>query len=49
LAVRVYQLASDERLSEAAAPALTIVLVGIIPVLLLSWQIRRGQSSPFSS
>jgi iron(III) transport system permease protein len=45
LAVRVYQLASDERLSEAAAPALAIVFVGMIPVLLLSWQIRRGQSS----
>ncbi|MBW4517657.1 MAG: iron ABC transporter permease [Timaviella obliquedivisa GSE-PSE-MK23-08B] len=45
LAVRVYQLASDERLAEAAAPALTIVLVGMIPVLTLSWQIRRRQSS----
>jgi iron(III) transport system permease protein len=45
LAVRVYQLASDERLSEAAAPALAIVLVGMIPVLILSWQIRRGRSS----
>jgi iron(III) transport system permease protein len=43
LAVRVYQLASDERLSEAAAPALAIVAVGIIPVILLSWQIRRSR------
>ena len=34
-AVRVYQYASDERLVEAAAPALTILLVGIIPVILL--------------
>jgi iron(III) transport system permease protein len=41
LAVRVYQLASDERLAEAAAPALAIVVVGIIPVIVLSWQIRR--------
>ena len=48
LAVRVYQLASDERLAEAAAPALTIVLAGMIPVLILSWQIRRGQSSLLS-
>jgi iron(III) transport system permease protein len=39
LAVRVYQYASDERLVEAAAPALTILLVGIIPVILLSWRI----------
>jgi iron(III) transport system permease protein len=41
LAVQVYQLAADERLVEAAAPALAIVLVGIIPVILLSWQIRQ--------
>jgi iron(III) transport system permease protein len=45
LAVRVYQLASDERLAEAAAPALAIVLVGIMPVLLLSWQIRNSRPS----
>jgi iron(III) transport system permease protein len=41
LAVRVYQYASDERLIEASAPALAIVLVGIIPVIFLSWQIAR--------
>ena len=43
LAVRVFNLASDERLSEAALPALTIVLVGLLPVLVLSWQM--GNSS----
>jgi iron(III) transport system permease protein len=42
LAVRVYQLASDERLAEAAAPALAIVIVGLLPVLVLSWQIRQS-------
>jgi iron(III) transport system permease protein len=42
LAVRVYNLASDERLGEAAAPALAIVLVGLLPVLLLSWQMVQG-------
>lgn len=36
LAVMVYQLARDERLGEAALPALTLVLVGLLPVLLLS-------------
>jgi iron(III) transport system permease protein len=41
LAVRVYQYASDERLVEASAPALAIVLVGIIPVILLSIRIHR--------
>ncbi|MEO1685132.1 MAG: iron ABC transporter permease, partial [Cyanobacteria bacterium J06631_12] len=42
LAVRVYQYASDERLVEAAAPALMILLVGLLPVIVLSWQIRQS-------
>jgi iron(III) transport system permease protein len=41
LAVVTYQLARDERLGEAALPALALVLVGIIPVLLLSRSLRR--------
>ena len=41
LAVRVYQYASDERLVEASAPALMILLVGLLPVILLSWRIAR--------
>lgn len=36
LAVRTFELASDERLMEAAIPALAIVLVGIVPVVFLS-------------
>ena len=43
LGIRVYQYASDERLAEAAAPALAIVLVGIIPVIVLSWRIARSR------
>lgn len=43
LGIRVYQYASDERLVEAAAPALAIVLVGIIPVILLSWRITHSR------
>lgn len=38
LAVKTYELASDERLAEAALPALCIVAVGLIPVLLLNRQ-----------
>jgi iron(III) transport system permease protein len=34
-------LASDERLAEAATPSLVIVAVGLIPVFLISRQIRR--------
>ena len=41
LAVRVYQYASDERLADAAAPAIAILVVGIVPVVLLSWRIAR--------
>lgn len=36
LAVRAFELASDERLAEAAAPALFIVMAGMLPVLLLA-------------
>ena len=43
LGIRVYQYASDERLAEASAPALAIVLVGIIPVILLSWRITHSR------
>jgi iron(III) transport system permease protein len=40
LAVVAYQLARDERLAEAALPSLAIVLVGLLPVLLLSRALR---------
>ena len=42
LAVVAYQLASDERLGEAALPALTIVVAGVVPVALLSRAIARA-------
>lgn len=51
LAVRAYELASDERLSEAAMPAITIVLVGLIPILLLTKALdkpNRSQSAKAS-
>lgn len=43
LSIEVYRLASDERLAEASNAALTIVLIGIIPVLLLSRQISKSR------
>ena len=43
LAVQAYNFASDERLAEAAIPSLTIVAVGILPVLLLSRTIARSR------
>jgi iron(III) transport system permease protein len=44
LAVVAYQLARDERLGEAALPSLAIVLVGLLPVLLLSRSMRPDAS-----
>lgn len=43
LAIRTYQLATDERLAEAALPALTIVVVGLVPVILLSRAVARSR------
>jgi iron(III) transport system permease protein len=41
MAVRAYELASDERLVDAAPASIMIVLVGLIPVLLLHSSIAR--------
>jgi iron(III) transport system permease protein len=43
LAIRVYRLATDERLAEASTAALTIVAVGLIPVIVLSLAIARAR------
>ena len=43
LAVQAYNLASDERLSEAATASLVIVAVGILPLILLSRTIARAR------
>ena len=43
LAVQAYRLAADERLLQASTPSLAIVFVGLLPVILLSWQIRRSR------
>jgi iron(III) transport system permease protein len=45
LAVVAYQLARDERLGEAALPSLALVLVGLIPVVMLS-RALRSPSAP---
>ncbi|WP_265919183.1 ABC transporter permease [Cupriavidus nantongensis] len=41
LAVQAYNLAADERLTEAATASLVIVAVGLLPVIVLSRTIRR--------
>ncbi|NBC34108.1 MAG: ABC transporter permease subunit [Alphaproteobacteria bacterium] len=43
LAVWVYRLAQDERLAEASTAALAIVLVGLLPIIVLSRAISRAR------
>jgi iron(III) transport system permease protein len=43
LATQAHALASDERLAEASTAALAIVVVGVLPLVLLSWQIARSR------
>lgn len=45
LATYVYQYASDEQIEVAAMGALMIVLVGLLPVILLSRSIKGGRKS----
>ena len=42
LAVRTYELASDERLADSACSALLIVAVGILPILILNRSITKS-------
>lgn len=44
LAVRAYSYASDERLLQAAAPALLIFLAGLAPILILTRGITRARA-----
>ncbi|MDG4721053.1 MULTISPECIES: ABC transporter permease [Thalassospira] len=43
LATHVYQFAKDEMIEQAALGALTIVLVGVVPVIMLSRAISRSR------
>ena len=43
LATHVYEFASDEMLGEAALGSLTIVTVGLVPVLLLTRMISNSR------
>jgi iron(III) transport system permease protein len=45
LAVRAYELASDERLADSSPAALSIVLAGIVPVILVSRAVSGRQRS----
>lgn len=49
LAVQVYRLASDERLAESSGAALAIILVGLVPVIILSRSIARTRKTSENS
>lgn len=44
LAVRAYEMASDERLQMAALPSLVIILIGLISVLLLTTERKKRRT-----
>lgn len=44
LAVQAYNLAADERLAEASTAALAIVAVGLVPLVIASRRLVRGES-----
>jgi len=48
LAVRAFELAEDEQLAESAPAALSIVGVGIVPVILLTVAIARSRPGHWS-
>ena len=43
LAVRAFELASDERLADSSTAALTIVIIGLLPVIFLSKTISQSR------
>jgi len=45
LAVQAYNLAADERLSEAATASLVIVAAGLVPIIVISRAIRRRDAA----
>lgn len=45
LAVRAHTYASDERMVEAAAPALLLTLVGLVPIVMLTRRLDRAAGS----
>ena len=43
LAVSTYIYAAEERMYDAAAPSISIVLVGLIPIIILTRLIRKSR------
>lgn len=45
LAVKAHELASDERLADAALPAVSIVVIGLIPIIFLAYSINKQKGT----
>ena len=45
LAVKAYELASDERLIDASIPSVIIVFVGLLPLIIINNSINNFQDS----
>lgn len=46
LAVKTFELASDERLIDAALPAVSIVFAGLIPIIILTMNLEKSSAWP---
>jgi iron(III) transport system permease protein len=44
LAVKAYELASDERLVDASIPSVAIVVAGLLPLILINNSINNHQN-----
>ncbi len=47
LAVSTYIYAAEERMFEAASPAIAIVVIGLIPIIILSRMIKDSKDTPY--
>ena len=47
LAVSTYIYAAEERMFEAASPAIAIVVIGLIPIIILTRMIKDSKDTPY--
>ena len=47
LAVSTYIYAAEERMFEAASPAIAIVVIGLIPIIILTRMIKNSKDTPY--
>ena len=47
LAVSTYIYAAEERMFEASSPAIAIVVIGLIPIIILTRMIKDSKDTPY--